>query len=219
MVCRRSSIQAGLELRRHRANIGIYDLVDDVMVLDHGITMFYGPRPDAKPFFESLGFQYTEGANVADMLTGVTVPTERKIASGFEGKFPRTAREIRDAYKQTRTYHDMLQLQDYPQTKEAEENTADFIAAVAQGKSKSLDKDSPLTVSALTQVRILAKRQFRQVWGDKLTLGLRQGNTVVQALIMGSLFFDMPADSSGLLLRGGVIFFSTVYHAYVLAAI
>jgi ATP-binding cassette subfamily G (WHITE) protein 2 (SNQ2) len=194
-------------------DLGIYDLVDDVLVLDHGITMFYGPRPDARPFFESLGFRYTEGANVADMLTGVTVPTERKIAPGFEGKFPRTARDIREAYKQTKTYQDMLQLQDYPESKAAEENTAGFMAAVAQGKSSSLPKDSPLTVSALTQVRVLAKRQFRQVWGDKLTLGLRQFNTVVQALIMGSLFWDVPSNSTGLLLRGGVMFFSVVYHA------
>lgn len=203
-------------LTRNRSHLGIYDLVDDVMVLDHGITMFYGPRPDAQPFFESLGFRYTEGANVADMLTGVTVPTERKIAPGFEERFPRTARDIREAYKTTRTYKDMLELQDYPQSQVASDNTAAFIAAVSRAKSGSLPKNSPLTVSATAQLRILAKRQFRQVWGDKLTLCLRQANTVIQALIMGSLFYDMPGNSTGLLLRGGVIFFSTVYHACVI---
>ena len=203
-------------LIRNRTCPGIYGLVDDVMVLDRGVTMFYGPRSDAQPFFESLGFQYTEGANVADMLTGVTVPTERKIAPGYEEKFPRNARDIRKAYEDTKTYKDMLALQDYPQSKVAKDNTAAFIAAVTQARSGSLPKNSPLTVSATSQLQILAKRQFRQVWGDKLTLCLRQINTVVQALIMGSLFYDMPENSTGLLLRGGVVFFSTVYHAYVI---
>jgi ATP-binding cassette subfamily G (WHITE) protein 2 (SNQ2) len=196
----------------YQAGNGIYDLVDDVLVLDKSVTIYYGPRQQARPFFESLGFGYTEGANVADMLTGVTVPKERKILPGFEERFPRTAREIRRAYLDSEIYQRMRKNMDYPETEEAKRNTTDFIAAVKKTKNRTLGKRSPLTVSSWTQIQVLAKRQFRQIWGDKFLLYLRQANTIIQALIMGSLFYDMPVNSTGLFLRGGTIFFTTVYH-------
>lgn len=196
----------------YQAGNGIYDLMDDVLVLDHGSTIYYGPRESAKPFFESLGFEYTTGANVADMLTGVTVPTERRIAKGWENRFPRTAKAIREAYQNSNIYREMRGRLEYPTTEEARINTENFKQAVKISRHKSLSEKSPLMVPYWEQVFVLAKRQFWQIWGDKVSLYIRYGNTIVQALIMGSLFYDMPENSTGLFLRGGTIFFSTVYH-------
>lgn len=196
----------------YQAGNGIYDLMDDVLVLDHGSTIYYGPRESAKPFFESLGFEYTPGANVADMLTGVTVPSERRIAAGWEQKFPRTAQAIRAAYLDSDIYQEMRERLDYPSSEEARINTESFQQAVKINRHSSLPSHSPLMAPFWQQIVVLAKRQFWQIWGDKLLLYVRQGNTVVQALIMGSLFYDMPQNSTGLFLRGGTIFFSTVYH-------
>jgi ATP-binding cassette subfamily G (WHITE) protein 2 (SNQ2) len=199
-------------LTLYQAGNGIYDLVDDVLVLDHGMTIYYGPRQTAKSFFESLGFEYTSGANVADMLTGVTVPTERKIAPGFENSFPRTAQAIRAAYIDSDIYHKMKSLQDYPSTEEAKNNTSDFIEFVKLNRHRSLPAHSPLMVSIWQQISVLVQRQMRQIWGDRILLYVRQGNTIVQALIMGSLFYQIPENSQGLFLIGGTAFFSTVYH-------
>lgn len=196
----------------YQAGNGIYDLMDDVLVLDHGSTIYYGPRESAKLFFESLGFEYTTGANVADMLTGVTVPTERRIAKGWENRFPRTAKAIREAYQDSNIYREMRGRLEYPATEEARINTENFKQAVKISRHKSLSEKSPLMVPYWEQVFVLAKRQFWQIWGDKVSLYIRYGNTIVQALIMGSLFYDMPENSTGLFLRGGTIFFSTVYH-------
>jgi ABC-type multidrug transport system ATPase subunit len=63
----------------YQAGNGIYDCFDKVLVLDKGEQIFYGPMNDARPFIESMGFICQNSANVADYLTGITVPTEREI--------------------------------------------------------------------------------------------------------------------------------------------
>lgn len=181
----------------YQAGNGIYDLMDDVLVLEHGSTIYYGPRESARPFFESLGFELTPGANVADMLTGVTVPTERRVAKGFERSFPRTAQAILAAYVESTVYQEMQDRLRYATSEEAKMNTESFKEAVRINRSSSLPKKSPMMVAFSQQIAILVKRQFWQIWGDKLLLCLRFGNTIVQSLIIGSLFYRMPDNSTG----------------------
>jgi ATP-binding cassette, subfamily G (WHITE), member 2, SNQ2 len=197
----------------YQAGNGIYDLFDKVLVIDEGTEIFYGPMKDAKPFMEDLGFAYTPGANVADFLTGVTVPTERRIKPGFENKFPRTADEIRAGYERSPIKLLMENEYDYPNTEVAKRDTAEFKAAVAEEKHKSLPKQSPLTVSFYTQVKAAVIRQYQLLWGDKATFIIKQGSTIAQALIAGSLFYNSPANSSGLFMKGGAVFFSLLYNA------
>lgn len=200
----------------YQAGNGIYDLMDDVLVLDMGKQIYYGPREQARPFMESLGFEYTPGANVADMLTGVTVPKERVIRQGWENRFPRSAEEIRQAYLRSDIYQQMQSRMKYPETSAARDNTAAFIERTHRDRSRRLPRNSPMTVPFLEQTLALTKRQLGIIWGNKLQLGLRQGLTFVQALIGGSLFYNVPETSTGLFLASGVVFFSILYNSYVL---
>jgi ABC-type multidrug transport system ATPase subunit len=104
----------------YQAGNGIYDHFDKVLLLDEGEQIFYGPRKDAVPFMENLGFMLDPGSNRGDFLTGVTVPTERVIAPGYEDKFPRTANEIRATYEQSQIKPRLLaESQSYPASREA----------------------------------------------------------------------------------------------------
>lgn len=161
---------------------------------------------------ESLGFEYTPGANVADMLTGVTVPKERVVRTGWENKFPRNAEEVRNAYLASEIYQQMRKKLDYPETQAAKDNTTAFIERTHRDRHKSLPKNSPMTVPFVEQVLALTKRQLQMIWGNKLHLILRQGTTFVQALVAGSLFYNVQLTSTGLFLLGGVCFFSVLYN-------
>jgi ABC-type multidrug transport system ATPase subunit len=92
----------------YQAGNGIYNQFDKVLVLDEGKQIYYGSREDARPFLEDMGFICLDGANVADYLTGITVPTEREIRPGFECIFPHTAEQIRDRYLQSPIYGDVI---------------------------------------------------------------------------------------------------------------
>jgi ATP-binding cassette subfamily G (WHITE) protein 2 (SNQ2) len=144
----------------YQAGNGIYSLFDKVLLLDDGQQLYYGPMKQARPFMEELGFIYDDGANVADFMTGVTVPTERKIRRDVEMSCPRTADDIRAAYERSPIYESMHAEYDYPTTDLAKERTYTFCKTIQIEKDKSLPVSSPLTVSFLSQVRAAIVRQY-----------------------------------------------------------
>lgn len=199
----------------YQAGNGIYDLFDKVLVLDEGKQIYYGPRNEGRPFMEGLGFICDSSDNVADFLTGVTVPTERQIREGCEQTFPRTADGIREAYNRTSIKALMQQECNYPNTAEAKANTYDFQEAIRYDKAKSLTRSSPLTASFATQIKACIARQYQIIWGDRVTFIIKQFTTLIQALVVGSLWYASPADSTGLFFKSGVVFFSLLYKALV----
>lgn len=199
----------------YQAGNGIYNHFDKVLVLDGGKQIFYGPRKEAVPFMEDLGFMRDSGSNRADFLTGVTVPTERLIASGYENKFPRTANEILAAYECSSIKPKMLAECTYPESEKAAEDTAIFKKMVKWEKHRGVSENSPVTIDFFSQVKAAVIRQYQIMWGDKATLVMKQGATVIQALLGGSLFYNAPGNSAGLFLKGGALFFSVLYNALI----
>ncbi|GAB7334976.1 hypothetical protein MBLNU13_g06844t2 [Cladosporium sp. NU13] len=197
----------------YQAGNGIFDLFDKVLVLDEGEQVFYGTRAEARPFMESQGFLCGAGANVGDFLTGVTVPNERKIISGYESRFPRNASELRQAYEASEIRSRMDKELTFPASGEAEALTKAFAESVQMEKSSKLGKKSPLTVSFVDQVKTCVIRQYQILWGDKSTFIIKQVATIIQALIGGSLFYAAPNNSNGLFIKGGALFLSLLYHA------
>jgi ABC-type multidrug transport system ATPase subunit/ABC-type multidrug transport system permease subunit len=197
----------------YQAGNGIYEQFDKVLVLDSGKQIYYGPRQDAVPFMEELGFVCVEGSNKGDFLTGVTVPTERKIAAGYENRFPRTSEEIAAAYSQTKNKTNMLaETLSYPESEEARVNTLAFQDLAAKEKHGGI-RDSPVSANFFKQVQFAVIRQYQLLWGDKSTMFIKQAATLAQSLIGGSLFYAAPNNNLGLFIKGGAIFFSTLYHA------
>ena len=199
----------------YQAGNGIYNLFDKVLVLDAGKQIFYGSLQEARPFAESLGFICRDGANIGDFLTGLTVPTERIIKPGFENRFPRTAATFRDEFQKTPIFTRMRSELDYPTTTLAQEKTQLFKESVALEKHKHLSNGSTLTVSFPAQVAACITRQYQIIWNDKPTLILKQGSTIIQALISGSLFYHAPDNSAGLFVKSGALFFSILFHSLI----
>lgn len=200
-------------LTLYQAGNGIYNLFDKVLVLDEGKQIYYGPLKEARPFMEGLGFYCNDGANVADYLTGVTVPSERKIIPGFEASFPRATNDIRQAYERSIIKTNMEAEYNFPASDEAKLATEDFRESVRHEKHKSLPQKSPLTVSFLTQIKAAVTRQYQILWGDKATFAIKQISTLVQALISGSLFYNAPDNSAGLFVKSGALFFALLFNS------
>ncbi|KAG8625582.1 hypothetical protein KVT40_005983 [Elsinoe batatas] len=197
----------------YQAGNGIYDLFDKVLVLDEGKQVYYGTREEARPFMEKLGFICSDGANVADFLTGVTVPTERSVRPEAERTFPKTAPDLRERYIHSELHDRMIGELTYWQSDEAKKNTAEFMQAVAEEKAPSLPKKSPLTVPFAAQVATAIARQYQILWGDKISLVIKQLLVLFLALITASLFYDSAADSTGLFVKSGALFTSLLVFA------
>ncbi|KAJ3541172.1 hypothetical protein NM208_g4732 [Fusarium decemcellulare] len=202
----------------YQAGNAIFNLFDKVLVLDGGKEIFYGPREVARPFLESLGFICDDGANIADFLTGVTVPTEREVRPECIQSFPRTADEIRSLYNSSDIKALVDKDLDYSMSNTAIQDTKVFRESVAARKAKSLSQNSLSNVSFGHQVLNLTVRQYQLIWGDKATLLMKHVSTLIQALLAGSLFYNAPANSHGLFIKGGALFWSILYHCLVAMA-
>ncbi|KFA65077.1 hypothetical protein S40285_03104 [Stachybotrys chlorohalonatus IBT 40285] len=192
---------------------GIYNLFDKVLVLDEGKEIFYGPMSAARPFMEELGFICQDGANVADFLTGVTVPSERKVEVAFRDKFPRNADMMLAEYENSKIWQHMRAEYAYPKTDEAKEKTQKFQEGAKLQKNGSLPSNSPMTVSFAAQIRACVIRQYQIIWGDKPTLMIKHIASLSQALIAGSLFYNSPDDTGGIFLKAGACFFALLFNS------
>jgi ATP-binding cassette subfamily G (WHITE) protein 2 (SNQ2) len=63
----------------YQAGNGIYDCFDKVTVIADGRVLYYGPREEARGYFEDLGFVHPDGGNTADFLTSVTAVSRLQL--------------------------------------------------------------------------------------------------------------------------------------------
>ncbi|CAG8944699.1 unnamed protein product [Penicillium salamii] len=194
----------------YQAGNQIYDLFDKVLILNKGKQVYYSPISQARGFMEDLGFVCKNGTNVTDFLTGVTVPTKRQIRSGFETSFPRDATSIHSIYQQTDIFKNAIAEYSYPTTELARQRTRDFKENVAFERAS---KQSQYTVGFLFQVKVCVIRQYQIIAGDMVTFRMKQDSNIVQALIAGSLYYQASNDSSGVFIKGGVLFWSVLYNS------
>ncbi|KAI9278568.1 ABC-2 type transporter-domain-containing protein [Phascolomyces articulosus] len=200
----------------YQASNSIYKLFDRVLVLDDGYCIYFGPAKLAKEYFENLGFHCPMRKSIPDFLTGLCNPLEREIKPGFEETAPRFSSEFEKRYLESKIYQDMLQdLEKYEQVINETNPSEDFAQAVRAEHQKRAPKRDPYTSSFYQQVKALISRQFHLQLKDRQALISRYGTILIQGLITASCFFKMPQTATGAFSRGGAIFFSLLFNAFI----
>jgi ATP-binding cassette, subfamily G (WHITE), member 2, SNQ2 len=100
---------------------------------------------------------------------------------------------------------------------EFEQETQDLI----DERHNSGEKDAEKKVYGIPfykQVWVLTQRQALVMLGDRQTLIGKWGGILFQALIVGSLFYNLPQTSAGAFTRGGVLFFMLLFNALLALA-
>jgi len=209
-ICRVTTIvsiyQAGESLYRH---------FDKVCVIYEGKMAYFGPGDRARQYFIDMGYEPANRQTTADFLAAVTDPNGRTLRPGFESRAPRTATEFAEYFKNSE--YGELNRQDI------EDYNNEFVGKVARAKSyrNSVDasraehtrRKSAIIISIPMQVRALFVRRWQIMKGGYLAPLINLITFVVQALIIGSVFFRLPASTSAFFSRGGVLFFSLLFAA------
>ncbi|KAJ6075741.1 hypothetical protein N7499_007722 [Penicillium canescens] len=195
----------------YQAGNGIYDQFDKVLVLAEGRVTYYGSRRLARQYFEDLGFICPKGANIADFLTSVTVSTERTVRPGCEDKVPNTPEEFESCYHNSAIYREQLDAIVPPEKLTYETEDLEMAVASEKGKQHIPRKTSPYTAKLWSQIGACTVRQLQIMWGDKFSLMVKVCSAIIQALVCGSLFYNLAEDSSSIFLRPGVLFFPVLY--------
>ncbi|KAL3484275.1 ABC-2 type transporter-domain-containing protein [Aspergillus germanicus] len=196
----------------YQAGNAIYDEFDKVLVLADGLVTYYGPRSQARAYFEELGFVCPKGANIADFLTSVTVLTERIVASGMEEKAPNTPEEFAARYRESSVYRDSMD-SIVPPEKLVSEDEGLAVAVTQEKRKHHIPRpQSVYTTGLWDQVIACTIRQFQILLGDKLSIAIKIASSIIQALVCGSLFYNLKLDSSSIFLRPGALFFPVLYY-------
>ncbi|KAE9143441.1 Pleiotropic drug resistance protein 3 [Phytophthora fragariae] len=103
----------------------VFELFDDVMILNDGEVMYHGPRDQAVPFFESLGFKCPPDRDEADFLldlgTNQQYGYEVDLPTGV-AHHPRLASEFAEIFRRSSIHQRMLQALEVPHNPELLEN-------------------------------------------------------------------------------------------------
>lgn len=196
----------------YQAGESLYDLFDKVILIDQGRCCYFGPTEKAAEYFKSLGFVQPERWTTADFLTSVTDKHERHIKDGWEDRIPRSADQFGEAFLESSQYQDNLK-----EIQEFEDETNALIEERKAAQTKATKKKN-FTLPFHKQVTACTKRQFLVMIGDKQSLFGKWGGIFFQALIVGSLFFDLPKTAAGAFTRGGVMFFMLLFNALLALA-
>ena len=217
------TLRISTELANASAAVAIYQApesaiqyFDKVTVLYEGRQIFFGRVNHAQAYFEAMGFECPEAQTTADFLTSMTSPAERVVKSGFENQVPRTSDEFAERWKNSEERKQLLAEiatyeQDYPI---GGEHLAKFQDSRRTQQSKFQRVSSPYTLSYNEQVKLCLWRGFRRLAADpSLTITQLIGNSI-NALIVGSLFYNQQHTTVSLQSRSALLFFAVLLNAF-----
>ncbi|CAN6607203.1 protein Snq2p [Trichomonascus vanleenenianus] len=198
----------------YQAGENIYKLYDKVTVVYSGKQIYFGPADEAKAFFEEMGYECPSRQTTAEFLTAVTDPNGRQAKPGYENRVPKTSDEFVAYWKKSPQYAKLLQDIDAYNAKVTPNDTLDRFRDVRkQSKMKRQSSNSKYLITYPAQVNLAIKRGFQRVRGDMAYTITNVTGNIIQALIMGSLFYNISASTSGAFSRGGVIFFALLFNS------
>jgi ATP-binding cassette, subfamily G (WHITE), member 2, SNQ2 len=91
---------------------------------------------------------------------------------------------------------------------------ADFETAHIEAKRTHTQKTSVYSIPYYLQVWILMRRQFLIKWQDKFSLTVSWATSILIAVILGTVWLNLPKTSAGAFTRGGLLFISLLFNAF-----
>lgn len=200
----------------YQASQSIYDIFDKVVVLYEGRQIYFGSTTAAKAFFVDMGFHCAERAITGDFLTSLTNPAERIVREGFEHLVPRTPDEFAARWQQSQDRALLLkEIEDYEHTFPlGGQQLKAFKHARQAQKAKWQRAKSPYTLSVPMQVRLCTSRGFQRLRGDASLALTGAFSNGILALIIGSVFYNLPSNTGSFFSRGVLLFFAVLLNAF-----
>jgi ABC-type multidrug transport system ATPase subunit len=201
----------------YQASQNIYDIFDKVVVLYEGRQVFFGQAKVAKEFFERQGWVCPPRQTTGDFLTSVTNADERQARPGMENRVPRTPEDFEKYWLKSPEYAQLQKEiaeyeEEYPV--EADSSAAIEFQEKKRGKqAKHTRPKSPYIISVPMQIKLNTVRAYQRLWNDAAATVSTVVSNIIMALIIGSVFYNSPAVTSGFQARGATLFFAVLLNA------
>ena len=200
----------------YQAPQAAYDLFDKALVLYEGRQIYFGRTTDAKQYFVKMGFECPARQTDADFLTSMTSALERVVRPGFEDRVPRTPDEFARLWKESPEHAALMtQIEAYEQKYPLGGETAQrFAESRKEQKARGQREKSPYTLSYTQQVKLCLWRGFVRLKADpSITVTQLVANSIM-ALIISSVFYNLPSTTESFYLRSALLFFAILMNAF-----
>ncbi|KAH8651482.1 ABC-2 type transporter-domain-containing protein [Tricladium varicosporioides] len=202
----------------YQASQEIFDAFDKVTLLYKGFQIFFGSPRIAKSYFTEMGFSCPERAITSDFLTSLTNPAERihLVRKGFENLVPQTPEEFSMRWEESENRANLLKdIAEYNKRFPLNQNNLDEYRRKQKFlKDSSLFGKSPYTINFKRQVFLCLNRCFQRLVNDLAPpISGIAGNAII-SIILGSIFYNMPEDTSSFFGRGVLVFFTILTNSF-----
>ncbi|PYH99303.1 hypothetical protein BO71DRAFT_394369 [Aspergillus ellipticus CBS 707.79] len=201
----------------YQASQSIYEIFDKVTVLYEGRQIYMGPASEAKAFFEQQGWECPARQTTGDFLTSVTNTQERRPRPGMEDRVPRTPDEFEAYWHRSPEYQKMLSEvasyeKQYPLHTNPTTDT-EFHERKRAAQANHTRPNSSFLLSVPMQVKLNTRRAYQRLWNDIQSTMTTVIGQIVMALIIGSVYYNSPADTAAFTSKGAVLFFAVLLNA------
>ncbi|WFD34807.1 hypothetical protein MCUN1_001651 [Malassezia cuniculi] len=199
----------------YQAGEALAQTFDKVIVLNRGYLVYFGPLSEAPEYFKSIGFIPQDRQTTADFLVACTDINGQRIRPGYEGKAPRHAEEQARAFAESAAGQACRDEADAYiaelQQRVTKEARTEFISDARSERTKYVPRRSKYLISWPMQVRLAIKRRAQITYGAIMIQVIMICASTFQALINGSVYYQMGPDTSALFSRAGILFFILLY--------
>ncbi|KAE8414536.1 ATP-binding cassette transporter [Aspergillus pseudocaelatus] len=176
----------------YQASDSAVTIFDKVLVLNDGHVAYYGPATSAKAYFESLGFYCSPRMSVSDFLASMSgIPEGRNPREDLDRPVPIHPVDFETRFRESSFYR----------------QTVSNLATPPQLKPVSKPKASGYALPLYRQVYECTVRHYQIFLTDRAAWIAEAAGTIVQALLLGTLFRNQRAVTEGLYTRASALFF------------
>lgn len=187
-----------------------------VVTLNSGRQIYFGPASEGREYFQRLGFECPESQTTPDFLTSMTSASERRIKPGNENTTPRTSDDFARCWKESAERQTLLRnIEEYKQNFPLEGPSHEqFALSRSLEKSRKQRTKSPYTLSYWRQIKLCMWRELQRLKGDPSVPITMLIVNFLEALIIASIFYNLPGNTSSFFMRGAVIFMMVLLNAF-----
>ncbi|KAL3669649.1 hypothetical protein V7S43_005033 [Phytophthora oleae] len=166
----------------------VFALFDDVLLLNSGEVIYYGPRQDVCEYFSAIGLHCPENRAVADFLLDVGTSEQARYENGSSSEMqPRQAPELGHHFRASAVHRDKMEGLATRAFSSLNELDISKRAAITQASS--------FPQSFWANTMSLTRRQFLLVKRNTAFMCTRGAMSIFMSLIYGSTFFQAsPTD-------------------------
>ncbi|PCH34845.1 pleiotropic drug resistance ABC transporter [Wolfiporia cocos MD-104 SS10] len=198
----------------YQAGEPLYELFDKVCVIYEGKMAYFGPAKRARQYFIDMGYEPAHRQTTADFLVAVTDPNGRIPRADCRHAVPRTAEEFADYYRKTEIYlQNRADMGAYrKQYVGKPQRAAVYLESVrSEHAGHASSSDGSYLLSLPMQVRALMTRRVQIMRGNMTALLIELASFIILALIVGTIYLRLKANTDTFFSRASVIFFAYVW--------